>query len=80
MKGRGIFQDLKFYDSPNKNVTFFITSQIIEKYYTNLLSEKRKGFDVETKDGHYSFMFYVNLRSCIAGEIFLNTVKKYFKT
>lgn len=74
----GKFQDLKFYDQPNKNVTFFITTQIIDKFYSNFLSQKKKDFDLETEGSNYAFVFYLNLRNCTVGEIFRSDAKMFF--
>lgn len=73
----GQFLDLKFYDQPNKNVTFFLTTQIIDKFYSNFLSQKKKDFDLKTEGNHYSFLFTIDLRNCTEGEIFRSESKTF---
>jgi hypothetical protein len=74
--GKAEFLNLKFYHEPNKNVSFFITSDIIEKYFSNFLNKNKKDYEI-TLNGGYAFLFSVNLRKCIPGEIFRSDIRMF---
>lgn len=50
-------------------MSFFIISDTIEEFYSNFLTKNKKQYDYKLNGG-YAFLFSVNLRKCIAGEIY----------
>ena len=69
--GKANFSDIKIIFDPQKTALLVVTSQAIEKYYTEFLSLLNYDNQIEF-DKKYIYFISISIRECERGEIYIN--------
>ena len=75
VNGQATFTPEKFFAHPDAEVFFKVSSPTILRYYSELLSINSTLADLNIND-NYFFIFSIQLRKCIVGEIFISQINR----
>ena len=74
-KGASSISNLIFFHQPDATLKLYITSDVIKKYFKNLLDREKRDFDINL-DENYNFEINLHLRRCQPGEYYISLIKK----
>jgi len=74
--GSGMISSLKINTLPSSSLALLISCPRISEFYTSLIQEQEiiLGQNEINIDGNYYLIFPVNVRECVAGEIFISSI------